>query len=188
MNEQSSKLPGESAEEYITELYALVETCEYGDLTDDMLHDRIVIGIRNAAVSKCLQLDPDLSLEKAKCLVWQEEAVNDQQPLLKGDTSLPEALMVNGLQESKEIHNEAITMLQLGGPLPVHPEGHSKTGSKSASDVVTINMLAKKNVQQQVLPAISATKRDTTVLNVSQRLKIILISKPLLMNSVWTLL
>ena len=28
---------GESIEQFITELYVLVETCEYGDLTDDML-------------------------------------------------------------------------------------------------------------------------------------------------------
>ena len=36
---------GESAEQYITVLYGLVETCEYGNLQDEMLSDRIVVGI-----------------------------------------------------------------------------------------------------------------------------------------------
>ena len=90
-------MAGESVEQYITELYALVETCEYGNLTDDMLRDRIVVGIRNAALSKRLQLDADLTLEKAKRLVRQEEAVQDQQRQLKGDGSLPEASLVDGV-------------------------------------------------------------------------------------------
>ena len=74
---QWNQLPGESVEQYITELYALVETCEYGNFTNDMLHDRIVVGIRNAALAKRLQLDAELTLEKAKRLVQQEEAIND---------------------------------------------------------------------------------------------------------------
>lgn len=32
---------GESAEQYITALYGLIETCEYGGLRDEMLRDRI---------------------------------------------------------------------------------------------------------------------------------------------------
>ena len=40
-----NQLPGESAEQYITELYTFVETYEYGNLTDDMLHDRIELSI-----------------------------------------------------------------------------------------------------------------------------------------------
>ena len=37
-----NQLPGETVEQYISELYALVETCEYGNLTEEMLRDRIV--------------------------------------------------------------------------------------------------------------------------------------------------
>ena len=105
------QLPGESVEQYITELYALVETCEYGNLTDEMLRDRIVVGIRNAALAKRLQLDAELTLEKAKRLVRQEEAVNDQQRQLKGDNSLPETSLVDGVggkqRNSRRNHNAA---------------------------------------------------------------------------------
>ena len=57
-----NKREGESAEQFITQLYALVETCEYGELTDDMLRDRIVVGIRNQTLSQRLQTDPSLTL------------------------------------------------------------------------------------------------------------------------------
>ena len=75
---------GETAEQYIMELYALAEYCEYGDLKDEMIRDRLVVGIRDAALSQQLQLDAELTLEKAKLKVRQREAVGEQQRELKG--------------------------------------------------------------------------------------------------------
>ena len=49
-------------------LYSFIETCEYGAVRDEMLRDRIVVGIRDAGLSERLQLDPELMLEKAKKL------------------------------------------------------------------------------------------------------------------------
>eukprot|EP00731_Ephydatia_muelleri_P015565 Em0008g1285a len=58
-----------------------------------MIGDRIVVGIRDETMSKRLQLDPDLTLEKAKRIVRQQEAVQEQQKVLKGmeDVTLDEA-------------------------------------------------------------------------------------------------
>ena len=36
---------GESVESFVTDLYALSETCNYGELTNEMIRDRIVVGI-----------------------------------------------------------------------------------------------------------------------------------------------
>ena len=80
-----NQLAGESAEQYITTLYSLVETCNYGDFKDEMLRDRIVVGIRDARLSERLQLDADLTLDKVKKQVRQKEAVSEQQSKLKGD-------------------------------------------------------------------------------------------------------
>ena len=68
----------ESAEEYITALYSLIETCEYGPMKDEMLRDRLVVGIRDAKVSETLQMYADLTLEKAKKVIRQKEAVKEQ--------------------------------------------------------------------------------------------------------------
>ena len=73
----------ESVEQFITSLYTLVESCNYGDLKDQMIRDRIVVGIRDQAQSERLQMDAGLTLEKAKTLVRQREAVQEQQILLK---------------------------------------------------------------------------------------------------------
>ncbi|KAL5017541.1 hypothetical protein ScPMuIL_007130 [Solemya velum] len=70
---------GESADSFITALYTLVEHCEYGQLKDEMIRDRIVVGIRDSKMSEKLQLDPNLTLEKAVAQVRQREAVQKQQ-------------------------------------------------------------------------------------------------------------
>ena len=79
-----NQLEGETAEQYIMELYRLAESCNYGDLKDEMIRDRLVVGIRDAALSQQLQLDPELTLEKAKKKIRQREAVGEQQKELKG--------------------------------------------------------------------------------------------------------
>ena len=75
---------GEPVNAYIMELYKLIENCDYGALTAEMIRDRIVVGIRDVALSKRLQLNPDLTLEKAKKMVRQLEAVQEQHQVLKG--------------------------------------------------------------------------------------------------------
>jgi hypothetical protein len=48
---------GESIEEYITALYALVQSCDYGTLQEQLLRDRIIVGIRDTALSERMQMD-----------------------------------------------------------------------------------------------------------------------------------
>ena len=62
---------GETREQFITSLYQLVEDCKYGALKDQMIRDRIVVGIRDKVLSQCLQLDPDLTMEKVKTFTCQ---------------------------------------------------------------------------------------------------------------------
>ena len=74
---------GEFVEQYIIELYKLAETCEYGTMTPELIHDRLIVGILDSELSERLQLIPDLLLEKAKEMVRQNEAVHEQQQELK---------------------------------------------------------------------------------------------------------
>ena len=43
---------GETAEQYIVALYNLASNCNYGDLQDEMIRDRLVVGIRNNSLSE----------------------------------------------------------------------------------------------------------------------------------------
>ena len=85
-NQQS----GESSEEYIMALYSLAENCEYGAMEEEMIRDRLVVGIRDTALSEKLQMDSALTLESAKKLIRQREAVHEQQRALKGGAQLKE--------------------------------------------------------------------------------------------------
>ena len=56
--------PDESVEQFITNLYHLAEHCEYGNLSNKMIRDHIVVGIKDSTLSERLQLDPELTIEK----------------------------------------------------------------------------------------------------------------------------
>ena len=60
-----NQLLGETVEEYVTVLFNLVDSCNYGELRDEMLRDRLVVGIRDMALSERLQMDSKLTLGKA---------------------------------------------------------------------------------------------------------------------------
>ena len=84
-----------------------------------MIHDRLVVGIRDTSLSERLQMDADLTLEKAKKTVRLKEAVTEQQQLLKGDTTLPDTPNVDQVTHSK------------GTRATTGAKWHSKGGSKS---------------------------------------------------------
>ena len=73
---------GESVDNFITDLYTLAEFCDFSDLRDELIRDRIVVGIRDKALSERLQLEGDLTLENAVNLVRQKEVVRKQQSLI----------------------------------------------------------------------------------------------------------
>ena len=64
------------------ELYTLAESCEYKETKEEMIRDRLVVGIRDASLSERMQMESDLTLDQAKKLVRQREAVHEQQEIL----------------------------------------------------------------------------------------------------------
>ena len=61
-NQQS----GETAEQYIMALYELAAHCNSGDFKEEMIRDRLVVRIRDSALSEKLQLDSSLTLKSAE--------------------------------------------------------------------------------------------------------------------------
>ena len=100
-----NQLDSESAEQYIMELYTLAENCDFNELKEDMIRDRLVVGIKDSALSERLQLDSNLTLETAKKAIRQREAVQEQQLQLKGvGQGMPpvlEELKTGGREHSK---------------------------------------------------------------------------------------
>ena len=95
-----NQLDGESIKQYITVLYHLVDSCEYETLKEEMLRDRIVVGIRDQTLSQCLQCDASLTLEKAKKKVRQSKAVAEQGLQLQGDCSKQSPIVIEQVKGS----------------------------------------------------------------------------------------
>lgn len=51
---------------------------EYGQMKEEILRDRIVVGIRDTRLSEKLQLEKDLMVDKAVTLVRAQEQVRQQ--------------------------------------------------------------------------------------------------------------
>ena len=82
MRKQEEKEPVDA---FITDLYSLAEHCGYGRLHDEMIRDRLVVGLRDAKLSEKLQLDAELTLDKAVSQVRQAEAVKKQQAVIRSE-------------------------------------------------------------------------------------------------------
>ena len=70
---------------FIIDLYSLAEHCQYGRLHDEMVRDRIVVDIKDFKLSEKLQMDNELTLEKAISLARNSKSVKQQQSTIRTD-------------------------------------------------------------------------------------------------------
>ena len=82
---QRKQMTGEAVDSFITSLHKLVEHCDYGALKDDMIRDKIVVGLCDEQLSEKLQLDPNLTLKRAVDQARQKEAVRKQQAVVRSN-------------------------------------------------------------------------------------------------------
>ena len=75
----------ESVIHFIESLYELADTCQFGTLKEELIRDRIIVGIRNAVLSQKLMQDDTLTLEKAVKQAKSSELVKEHHKILKGD-------------------------------------------------------------------------------------------------------
>ena len=145
-----NQLPGETVEEYVTVLFNLVDSCNYGELRDEMLRDRLVVGIRDMALSERLQMDSKLTLGKAMKLVRQQEAVHQHNSQLQGNL------------ETKDSGD--LSLLKYKGAYSREKE--------TLPDVLDVGKALTKgeNNALQALPLVlSASRKDILLHNVSPR-------------------
>ena len=70
-----------------------MEYCNYGGLCNEMIRDRIVVGLSSSSVSMKLQTNPELTLvEKATALARQHESVVKQQETVRGEQQKPTSI------------------------------------------------------------------------------------------------
>ena len=68
----------EPVDAFVTDLFALAEHCSFCALHDELIRDRLVVRLLSARLSEKVQLDAELTLEKAITQVRQAEAIKFQ--------------------------------------------------------------------------------------------------------------
>ena len=66
--------PSESVDTFIQDLYRLGENCEYGTLKDELIRDRIIVGVLGDTLSDRLQAKSDPTLADGARMRRQAEA------------------------------------------------------------------------------------------------------------------
>ena len=70
--------PNETIDTYAAALNGLAKSCEYGTLQDDLVRDRIVVGIANNGLRKRLLQEPKLTLKNCLDICRANEATTLQ--------------------------------------------------------------------------------------------------------------
>ncbi|GFS27123.1 Pol polyprotein [Elysia marginata] len=86
--------PGESVDSFIQDLHKLADECSYLTLKDELIRDRIVVGVRDDDLSKILQGKQYLDLSEAIRLSRQAEARTEGQNLLRPRVDLVQRAFV----------------------------------------------------------------------------------------------
>ena len=82
----------------------------YRQLRDEMIRDRLVVGLFDASLSEKMQLDPELTLDKTIALARQSEAIHKQQSVVRGTQQ----------QDCPTVEQEKIDALSYNNPKNVN--------------------------------------------------------------------
>ncbi|CAN7994119.1 unnamed protein product, partial [Ixodes pacificus] len=77
------QLETETVEEYVIALHGLATTCNYGPLKEELIRDKLIVGLRDSRTSEKLQLDPDLDLQRSIAAARLSEVIKKTQVELR---------------------------------------------------------------------------------------------------------
>ena len=77
-----SQLPGESVDDYIRELRALASSCNFGDMTDEMIRDQFVERTYSTQIRERLLLNQVLTLTDAIAISRQVESATHESKII----------------------------------------------------------------------------------------------------------
>lgn len=99
---------GESVDSYVTRLRKFASSCEFGTLTDELIRDKLVIGLNDRGTKGKLLREKSLTLDKAIDIARSKEITSKQLESMKSDTTAPPKEEVNlvGKQKGKDFKKQ----------------------------------------------------------------------------------
>ena len=144
---------GEPVDSFITDLYSLAEHCQYDTLYDEMIRDRLVVGLYDSKRSEKLQLDAKLTLDTALTTARQSEAVKKQQLIIRQETIIKE---------------ESIGAVSRGGKYKPEEEENSSNKPQHVFDVENHPCTTDYTAPQRKPFATSVGKEDISKVHADQ--------------------
>ncbi|XP_037505854.1 uncharacterized protein K02A2.6-like [Rhipicephalus sanguineus] len=147
---------GESAEDFVTALHTLSKDCEFGALREEFVRDRLVVGIKDKQLSARLQLDAELTLQKALDSVLQIESVRQQQAELHQETLKDRPLLS---APPRQMHGPDGKLLTAAGvaQLQLIYRNHATTQDIYVLDQICTQLLGKPAIKKlQMLTFVNA--------------------------------
>ena len=95
------QLQGEAIEQFVTDIKQKAQTCQFDNLRDSMIRDRIVLGVRSQRVRERLLREDDLDLGKAVKICQAAEVTERQIETLSQKCSDSEASVHRGRHKPK---------------------------------------------------------------------------------------
>ena len=133
----------ETSHDFIVAVHCLAEHCAFGELRDELIRDRIVVGIRDAKLSQKFQLNAELTLEKAETEVRQSESVKEQQGTIRISQDTEPSKVTIEVDSCKDIY-EVNTRNHPSNSI-LQPNLHNRV-----QDVVSSPLIASLNVQPEI--------------------------------------
>lgn len=92
---------GETIESFVSDLRIKAKTCQFGDLTDELICDKMVCGITSDSLRKSLLRDSELTLAKAISVCRIHEMTEESSKTLAAQTTSVDAVRLFSRKQSK---------------------------------------------------------------------------------------
>lgn len=102
----------------------MAERCNYGSLKDELIRDRLVVGLRDIKLGEKLQLDAELTLEKEITLLAIQSVKLQHKEIRSIEQSALDVGEVRGQANTKTLRNEEKV------PFRSNPQRKGKSGDE----------------------------------------------------------
>ena len=72
-----NQLHEEPVEQLISEIHCLADYCDFKNMKDELIRDHLAVGICDNVLLESLQMEVELTFDKAKRFIRQREAVKE---------------------------------------------------------------------------------------------------------------
>ena len=135
----------ENVHAYVNRLRKLASSCNFGLLTDELIRDRLVIGVRDKDLKGRLLRHQALTLQKAIEMSKSDEVTKQQLKSLTNEEKKSGVEEVNAFKQKGHVRNSKSKKIPAPGPKPKVQSSKFKEGSPKVPPQKKMQVLRELN-------------------------------------------